>query len=330
LTPILGWLPVEIGFDAQAALVADASVRWLEAGSTPLAEPFLRDTADKLRKASPPPREVETNLDALFRLAGLLPDATPRGFIFHMSRCGSTLIANAIRTAAGVTVVCEALPVTRLLLPGAQPPGSWHAARWDGYRRRVLQSMFNVFAHYRTGEPDALVIKFASIDLLGMQFVRKLWPGVPCIVAVRDPAEVIVANLPGGVLMTLKQQPELSTRVLGWSGAGMTDEDFYARGLGLILEAALGALDDGCKVVDYGDLNAARMREIAGFLGVELPPDPGQVDRVFRVYSKDPSGRMQFHDDRPAKQKSITAAIRNAAQTWAMPAYSEIRERGVR
>jgi hypothetical protein len=67
----------------------------MEIGSTPLAEPFFSHTIDRLRKEDPPPREMETDMETLLRVGARLPQVRPSGFIFHISHCGSTLIANA-------------------------------------------------------------------------------------------------------------------------------------------------------------------------------------------------------------------------------------------
>jgi hypothetical protein len=41
----------------------------------------------------------------MFRFSALFPRIQPTGFIFHISRCGSTLLANALKTANQVLVV---------------------------------------------------------------------------------------------------------------------------------------------------------------------------------------------------------------------------------
>jgi len=322
-----GWLPFEIAFDPKPAIITDAAVRWIELGEAPLAEPFLDDTFSRLKEGTPPARVLETGIDAMIRLAGRLPRVEPAGFVFHVSRCGSTLIANAIKTAAGVTVVSESHPLTRILTVKADACGPYLAARWERRRRTLVEALFALYANYRTGEAERLVVKFTSVSILAMSLVRSWYPDVPCIISVRDPAEVIVAGMKAGVWPSVKPHPELSCEVFGWPGDGMSDEEYCGRGLAQFLQAALDAVDERCKVVDYEDLNPARMREIASFLRIELPESPAAIEDIFTVYSKDPTRSRQFQSDRPRKQKEITPAIREAARRC-LPLYTELRSRG--
>jgi hypothetical protein len=328
----VGWLPIAIDFDPRPSIMPHAPVRWMEFGSSPLDEPFVAHSIKRLRAGSPPAREIETDLDTLLRVGGKLPAVQPAGFIFHISRCGSTLVANALKTAEGALVVSESPPLTSLLLPEPESFGAYVGARWERLRRNTLQSLFSLFAHYRTGEAERLVIKFASVNTLSMRVVRACFPGVPCLIVVRDPAEVMVASLRGGGWMSFKSSPEVARRIFGWpeevrSCAEMSDEEYGARVLGRYLSSALDAFDQRCMVVDYEDLNQKRMREIAAFFGLVIPETGKDLEAVFGFYAKDPARRLRFKDDRREKQKQMSAALRTAARQWARTTYFELRSR---
>ncbi len=327
-TSTSGWLPVEIAFDPQPAVISEAMVSWLEFGSAPLAEPFLERTVARLRQATPPAREITTDLETMVRVSGRLPAIRPAGFIFHISRSGSTLIANALKTADRAVVVSESVPVTTLLRPYSDSAGPYLSARWNRSRRTLLESLFSLYACYRTGEPEPLVIKFVSINILCMAVVRSYWPEVPCVVVVRDPVEVMVASLEGGGWMNLKASPELAREFFGWESSPeeMSDEEFSARVLGRYFACALEAVDAKCMVIDYEDLNARRIQDIASFFAIELPSGAKSLERVFRVYAKDP-GNRQFRDDRARKQQRASASVRSAAREWVMGPYHELRGR---
>ena len=99
-----GWVPSAISFDQEPHIIPEATVNWVEVGSTPLAEPFFDQTLTRLREATPAAREILTDIDTLFRVGEVLPRPQPAGFIFHISRCGSTLLANALKTSDQVVV----------------------------------------------------------------------------------------------------------------------------------------------------------------------------------------------------------------------------------
>jgi hypothetical protein len=331
-----GWLPVEIGFDLRPAVVQEALVRWMEFGSAPLAEPFVDNTVDRLRAATPPAREIDTDIDTLLRVSARLPEVRPAGFIFHLSHCGSTLVANAMKMSDRAVVVSESRPVTHVLRGRTQTLSPYLREGWDRTRRKLLNSLFSLYAHYRTGEPEPLVIKFVSLDTLSMPLVRSYWPDVPCVVVIRDPVEVMVTNLKGRGWMAFKDRPEFATQLFGWTNlprpAGeMVDEEFCARVLGSFCTSALQAIPEGrdekCMVVDYLDLSPDRMRQIAAFFGIELRDGGKAVDVVFESYAKDPKKVVRFRDDRERKQNLATVLTRSAANQWAMSAYTELRKR---
>ncbi len=324
-----GWVPVDIRLDPRPVVVREALVRWIEVGSTPLAEPFFDHTVEKLRKEAPPAREIDTDLETMQRVAGRVPDVRPAGFIFHLSHCGSTLIANALKTSERAVVVSESRAISNLLrtrLPEERRP------------QELFSALFSLYATYRTGEPEPLAIKFVSLDILGMKLLRSHWPDVPCVIVIRDPVEVMVTTLRGKGWMAFQDHPALACELFGWRDLArpvpsMIKEEFCARVLGSFCSSALAAMDlaktGKCMVVDYLDLDPRRMREIGEFFGMRLP-DGGAVDQVFQTYAKDPEKAIAYRDDRALKQKLATVLVRSAANQFAMDLYGELSKRRIR
>jgi hypothetical protein len=324
-----GWLPTAIGLDPQSRR---AVVRWLEFGSAKLAEPFFDQTVERLRRAEPPANEAQSGLDTLLKLGEGLAPVTPAGFIFHVSRCGSTLIANALKTADRTVVVSEAPPPSILFHPDAGSFVPRVGASWDEIRRALFGTLISLFAHYRTGEPSRVVIKFPSWNILHWSVVRSYWPDVPCVVVIRDPVEVITAQIGGGGWMDFKKSPELACRLFGWknlprSVAEMSKEEYAARVLGGYYTCAREMGNERCRVLDHQDVGTEPIRAIAAFFGLELPASAGELDRILGVYSKDPSGAQPFQPDGLRKQRLATGLVRSAAYQWATPVYSDLKKR---
>jgi hypothetical protein len=325
-----GWLPTGIHFDHQPAVVPGARVRWLEVGVRRLSEPFLWQTLGDLRAATPPPTEVDTDLDTLLRIGRSLPACPPSGLIFHVSHCGSTLVANVLRTAENTVVVSEPRAITGLLRSYTQPHGRYLAERWNLTRKAVLEALFALYACYRTGAPERLVVKCTSVDILSLLAVRAWWPDVPCVVVTREPVEVMVSNLAGGWWMELKANPPLAREILRWKDLTpetMSDEEYCARLLAEFLTSAIGARGGSCKVIDYEELDARGLYQIADFFQIALPDDERDLAQRFAWYSKDPTRGLPFHGDRMQKRRLATPAIIDAAQKWALPLYKELRSR---
>jgi len=116
-----------------------------------------------------------------------LPDegALPAGLIFHVSRCGSTLVTQMLNTLPGVRGVGEPEALSVYLLQCARGGCAFDA---DEFRRLV-----KVFGRGLNPE-DAYVIKFSSWNVLFLDQIRSALPNVPWVFLTREPTEVMVSN----------------------------------------------------------------------------------------------------------------------------------------
>src|SRR5215217_9435470 len=97
-----GWLPVD------AVVVNNRpGLLWLEMPDVSLTEPFFQQTVARVKMENNR-RELFTEFDVLLQLEQVLDSVPPTGFIFHSSRCGSTLVANACKAVADSIVLSEA------------------------------------------------------------------------------------------------------------------------------------------------------------------------------------------------------------------------------
>ena len=321
------WLPTAIGLEGESKQTV---VRWMEFGSAKLAEPFFDQTIAKLRRANPPANETQTGLDVLLEIGDGLAPVTPAGFIFHVSACGSTLIANALKSG-NAAVVSEAPAFSILLHPDAERFVSGSGASWAEIRPALLHSVVRLFANYRTGEPEPLVIKVPSWNILFWSVVRSCWPDVPCVVVIREPVEVMIANLSGGGWMEFKKSPELACRMFGWknlprSVEQMSDAEYAARVLRSFYTCAMEMAGERTRILDYRDIDAEEIRSIAAFFGLELPAPDDEIEQILGTYSKNPVARP-FQADSQRKQALATGLVRSAAHQWATPAYRDLKKR---
>lgn len=328
--PSKGWIPITIAFDIRAPFVSDATVRWMELGESGLDDPFVNDTVERLRNEKPPRRELDTSLETLERVGLALPSVTPRGFIFHVSHCGSTLVSNALKTVPGIVVASELKSLSLLVRPFETGLNSFLRRRWDSRRRRLIQAIFNLLATYRTGEPEPLVLKFPSLGIRSMSLLRGYFPTTPCVIVIRDPMEVMVSNRPGGGWMVMKQSPQMAAEVFGWKDLErpvdrMPDEEFAARVLASYFQSAEENLGPQTMLVDYTQLNKKKMAEIGAHFGFDLALDE-RLDTVMGAYAKDPEQKRPFKDDRMKKQWMANVLLRSSAEVWAGPAYRRLLE----
>jgi hypothetical protein len=301
----------------------ECRIRWTYFGRDGLAEPFFNQSVRRVQKRlGAKPRF--TGPDVLLRME---EEVSPSGFIFHISRCGSTLLGNALRTAPGTVVISEAQPIGACFDPSLSPEDSGQMGL-----RGLLNGLFRAFGQRRYGDERALTIKFTSWNILRLALIRELWPDVPCLLLIRDPVEVVVSCLqkpPGWMLF--KRNPLLGSRIFGWSPdsiRGMTDEEFCARVVGAYLQVAAANASSTCRVIDYSDINATSVPHIMLYLRItpaQIRDD--QLAITLKTYSKDVQGSRAFEDDRDKKQAAASEAIQLACKKWAQDPYRDLLSR---
>jgi hypothetical protein len=163
--------------------------------------------------------------------------------------------------------------------------------------------------------------------------IRSLWPDVPCLVVIRDPAEIMVSQIASPASWTaFKVRPRLACDIFGWvisdhSVIEMPTEEYFARVIGQLCETAARMIDEKSRVVFYEDINVARIVDIARFFGIGLSPgECERIEQVLSVYSKDPAGVEKYKDDREKKLLAMTDSIRKCADKWARPAFERLKK----
>jgi hypothetical protein len=319
------WLPVGFEFNPTAA-----SVKWIDFGSRPISEPFFRQTLLRLESMEPPAAERITDLSTFLEAASRLEPVAPSGLIFHVSRCGSTFLANALRTAHQVLVLSEPHPIVKFFHPWVFSNSPFPAESWPEQRRRFLSAISSIYAHHAQACLSKVVIKCAAVDILHIPLIRSVWPNTPCMVVIRDPLEVMVSNLakPAPWLKS-QSRPAVARRIFGWpetESQSMSPEEFCARGIGRFCESASRVIGDKCHIIDYSDMNITNIYKIADFFGLGMPaPYSPAVKHVIDTWAKDPEGARAFEDDHNRKQSEATESIREAAQRWAQESYELLK-----
>ena len=114
------------------------------------------------------------------------PHAAPAGFIYHMMRCGSTLIARFLQASGRCQVLSEPHIFQKVLCHEASRGP--HRARW---LQRLME--WHILGLCRSDQP--LVVKWAASVNFGIEALREAFPKTPSIFVHRDPVEVLVSTV---------------------------------------------------------------------------------------------------------------------------------------
>src|SRR5580693_7060641 len=132
LTDLARWTPVRLDVSGPAP-----TVYWADLSAERFAEPFFDQTVARWARGPRARPLVKTGLEALAALDGG-PSLEPAGMIFHLSRCGSTLVSRLLGTLPGVVVVNEPAPLNTLLGLG---PDRVDEAALAGVVRLVVRAL---------------------------------------------------------------------------------------------------------------------------------------------------------------------------------------------
>jgi hypothetical protein len=255
-----GWLPIGVSW-----LGAEPEIEWCLAGRHPLREPFFEESVRRL--VGRPFNRVfrrRTGAAALVDWAACRPGLTPSGFVFHMSRCGSTLVAQMLAARSDSVVLSEPAPVDAMLRPPEPIPEEIHT-RW-------LRALISAMAQPRTGGEQYSFVKFDCWHALFLPLIRRAFPAVPWVFLYREPRQVLASHLRQRGVQTVPGL--LDSRLFGIEpgAAGMIPgTEYCARVLGTICQAAVR---EPCgTLVNYGQLPDALFDTILPRFAVPVPPE---------------------------------------------------------
>jgi hypothetical protein len=279
---------------------------------------------------NPAAAERTTALTALLEARETVLPRDPAGVIFHVSRCGSTLIANILKMGDGCVVMSEAHPIGLLFQSRLFTDSPFPSENREEIRKLLLDCVVRLYA---AAFGSHLVIKCHAASILQISRMRSVWPNVPFIILIRDPIEVMVSNLarPSGWLRSM-QRPVGTGNIFRFTDAEirqMTMEQYCARGLGKFFEAAIEQFGKNCWVLDYAKLSIRNIYRVSELFNISLPAsDSPEVRQALLSYSKDGSGSRSFENDRELKQREATPSVRDYATQWAQKPYEILRKGG--
>lgn len=316
-----GFIPTQVSLRGK-----NLEISWIDASDINLTEPFFEQTHRRLISEGKRARIV-TDLKAVFELSEQLPSCQPDGFIFHTSRCGSTLVCNALKSLPLTAVVAEAQPISASLVPYVpERIQSFAPETWEISRDRLVSAMITVFGQIRASAAARLYIKLNSWNTLALHIIRSLWPNVKWVFLYRDPIEILVSNVRNKP--SWLEQRTSSRRASAFFGftpkevEAMSVEEFGARVLGKYFSNAADMANDHGLLMNYRQLNANGLRQILTFLGVSRDELEGsKIEEVLGFYSKDKDRLKPFTNDSDEKQSSASVALRRAVDEWSAGAF---------
>jgi hypothetical protein len=306
----LNWTPIRFYFRDGEPLVD-----WCYIGDTRFTQPFFTDTIRyRMRNPFSVVFRHQTTIDFLGELSNSADTTPPTGFIFHMSRCGSTLASQMLSALPSNIVISEAPPIDSIIRSYSRDAGE---------RRQWLRWLLACFARKRFGDERSFFVKFDCWNMLDMDLISSAFPDVPWIFLYRNPVEVIVSHMrQRGSQMIPGAMPELLPDVTLAKALEMPAEVYCAKILGRICTEALERSDRGL-MINYDQLPHAITGTVSEHFGIPLTQDEiDQMNEAAQFNAKTP--QMTFEPDSTAKRAEASDAARDAAAKFVDPIYEQI------
>jgi gluconate kinase len=313
-----GWLPIRV-FPNDGT----AWVDWVYRGDYRFQDSFFRDDITYLlrkpfnrafRRYTP----IADMVNWADRSRGRAGFAPLRALVAHASRCGSTLVTQMLARLPSHVVMSEPPMVDAILRIHSRLP---NVSRDE--QIRWLQAL--IFALGQTpGAERHLVIKLDAWHIRDHALLSDALPGVPWIFLYRDPVEIAAS------MFTQPSAYMAAGMVTAYSGLAdnealdMRMEDFIARDLGLVFDAAVPVCEQhSVTPVHYPSLPDAVWTELADVLG--LSRDAGELALLQQAATRDAKApSLTFEPDSARKQREASALLRQLVTARCADSYQRL------
>lgn len=313
------------------AVVVDGrpGLRWMDMSGVNLAEPFFQQTVERAKTENQNREERFTEFDVLLQLEKALESVPPTGFIFHSSRCGSTLIANACRVIANSIVLSEANAIEKLLARFITDAGKGDVK--ESVYSVLVRGVVHALGQRRNGNEQHLFVKFSCCNFSQIERIRRIWPRVPWIFLYRDPIETVVSNITDVPPWLVDNDRRMLASITGASTseiAAMPLEELCSRTVGSLYSMAYRVANGSSLLLNYNQLSVPVICGVLRFFRISPSREEMEaITRVSRAYSKQTSQTREFIADTEAKQQLASDLVRKAVGRWALEPYQQLERK---
>jgi len=307
------WLPIRLWQDD-----GGWSVDWCRFGTQPLREPFFYDSVElALQRPFNLACRRRTGMQALLEWHSRSPGIPPTAFLFHASRCGSTLAARMLSRLDSHTVLSEPSTLDAALRAHYRDPAAAeHQETW-------IPALLGAYGQRRLGGERALVVKLDAWNIFELPLLRQCFPDTPWLFLYRDPLEIAVSHLhsPGRHMVQGLIGPSPLAMPFE-EGVALSRPEFVARTLGSLLAAGLEQCRrHGGLAVNYEELPHAVTGRLAPLFA--LDPDAAASTLAGATHHAKRPGEV-FEQDRARKRQAADDATCRQVERWAQQPYAAL------
>lgn len=284
------WFPLTAGF-----VDGEVTLAWRDMADIAFTDSFFENTLARQQRDAR--RVCHTPATALDQFNDV---PAPDAFVFHVSRCGSTLLTQLLASLPHCIVMSEPPiidSVLRLHHDQGAPDGT------VALLRQVIRAM----GQRRTGQEQHLVIKFDCWHIHSLELLRAAFPETPCLFLYREPQAVLASHqrqrgpqmVPGLIHPALLPLPEHATAPGDLDAhAGLVLDSFYTAALA---HAAAGRI----RLVNYSQLPGLVFSDLLAGLKIACTPAQLEAMRQRSQFHSKYTGNAYRGDARPPQEERL-------------------------
>lgn len=214
--PLSNWIPYKM-----VEKDNDVYFEWIYLGDLKYADPFFDETIAKCRSHEFNSKrfKVVSSVDNVIDWSAELDSIELKSLVFHVSRCGSTMLSQSLATSSENSMISEAPIIDEIL-------------RSDNLgldkKTALLKAVIIFLGQKRFPEQKNLILKLDAWHIFNADYLRSIFPEMPFALLYRKPIEVLKSHqkmigmhmvpnlLPPGVFgITAKEINEISFQQYG-------------------------------------------------------------------------------------------------------------------
>lgn len=294
--PLNNWIPYDLSYNQD-----EWQIKWLNLEHRRITEPFFDETIhiNRLRSRERSPLQSYSSPDFLANMAQEIAHLNPSAFIFHVSRCGSTLLSQAFCEEEENIVIAEAQLLDQILRSSEKNDEITNEQKESWFKAAL-----NLMGQYRSFKESAYIIKLDSWHLHFYTQLRSWFPDTPFFFLSRTPEEILashekrrgmhsVPDLVSKKLLRIDSKTDYMGDFTRYTADVL--EQYY---LQLIYIQQEQHQDNA--FADYGDGVKKMIADFSVFTGIEIR-NPEKVNARLGYHSKE--GREVFKADAPSNLK---------------------------
>ncbi len=198
----------------------------------------------------------------------------PGLFIFHIGRCGSTLVSQALRRSPQTLVISESTAVNGFFRETTTVENK--------LRKELLRGLLKAYNPKSSSKSKVTIFKFTSWNIEELGLILAAFPQTPWVFVHRNPVEVLSSYL--------ERPPAWAKSNFKIKSQAKMVEDFYSK-----IESHLNR---NSYWIDHRDIKIESILHLLFLLEIKSTIRvQAQITKTLKIYSKDPKQKKIFLGD---------------------------------